>query len=375
MKRTRASTRLAVTTGGKGVVAHAGARLLCDLADDLGLRPSGCRRPWRRPRSADAAMTGARCWSTWPWPWPTGPRRSAICGCCLISPPSSARWRRCRRRGGPSRRSTTTPSARIAAARAGARRAAWAAGMDPGFYVIDIDGTLVDAHSEKEGAAAELQTGLRLLSPRGLPRRHRRGPGRVAAPGQRRLGHGRTTTSWSSTASLPSCRSTQADRGHRAHRLGAALSHGFVEACAERRRPLRRAATASPPILAQRDRPQCPKDAGRPTISADGTEEREAGQVAEITDLVDLSAWPEGTRMIVRREEPHPGAQLTFTDVDGHRYQVFITDHADRDIASSKPSTGAGDAASAPSATPRTPGSPTCPRPASPSTRPGWPSC
>jgi len=55
--------------------------------------------------------------------------------------------------------------------------------------------------------------------------------------------------------------------------------------------------------------------------------------VCEITDLVDLSGWPAGTRMIARREDPHPGAQLTFTDVDGHRFQVCITDHADTDIA------------------------------------------
>ena len=35
----------------------------------------------------------------------------------------------------------------------------------------------------------------------------------------------------------------------------------------------------------------------------------------------------------MRREEPHPGAQLTFTDIDGHRFQVFITDQTDADIA------------------------------------------
>lgn len=56
------------------------------------------------------------------------------------------------------------------------------------------------------------------------------------------------------------------------------------------------------------------------------------GAVAEITDLVDLSSWPENTRMLVRPEEPHPGAQLSFTDVDGHRYQLFITDHPEPDI-------------------------------------------
>jgi hypothetical protein len=78
---------------------------------------------------------------------------------------------------------------------------------------------------------------------------------------------------------------------------------------------------------------EIPNSRWQTTISADGTEEREIGQVAEITDLVDLSSWPVGTRMLVRREEPHPGAQLTFTDVDGHRFQVFITDHPSKDIA------------------------------------------
>ncbi len=57
-------------------------------------------------------------------------------------------------------------------------------------------------------------------------------------------------------------------------------------------------------------------------------ETREGAEVAEITDLLDLSAWPSGTRAIVRREEPHPGAQLTFTDIDGHRFQVLICDLA-----------------------------------------------
>ena len=46
-----------------------------------------------------------------------------------------------------------------------------------------------------------------------------------------------------------------------------------------------------------------------------------------------MSRWPTRTRAIVRRELPHPGAQLNFTDVDGYRYQVFITDLDDPDIA------------------------------------------
>ena len=42
---------------------------------------------------------------------------------------------------------------RLKAARAAARRAVWAAGGDPGFYVVDIDATLVDSHSDKQAAA------------------------------------------------------------------------------------------------------------------------------------------------------------------------------------------------------------------------------
>src|SRR5207302_3758413 len=62
-------------------------------------------------------------------------------------------------------------------------------------------------------------------------------------------------------------------------------------------------------------------------------EVREGAEVAEITDLVDLRRWPQGTRAVARREEPHPGAQPTFTDVDGHRFQVFITDLTGTDVA------------------------------------------
>jgi hypothetical protein len=68
-----------------------------------------------------------------------------------------------------------------------------------------------------------------------------------------------------------------------------------------------------------------------PAIDADG-ERREGAAICELTGL-DLSGWPAGTRTICRRERPHPGAQLTFTDVNGYRFQVFITDQPDADIA------------------------------------------
>ena len=77
---------------------------------------------------------------------------------------------------------------------------------------------------------------------------------------------------------------------------------------------------------------EIPEDAWVVALDQDGSE-RENGEVCEITDMVDLSAWPDGSRLIVRRERPHPGAQLSFTDHDGYRFQAILTDQHDADIA------------------------------------------
>ena len=74
------------------------------------------------------------------------------------------------------------------------------------------------------------------------------------------------------------------------------------------------------------------EEAWVPALDQDGSE-RDNGEVCEITDTVDLSAWPERCRLIVRRERPHPGAQLSFTDHDGYRFQAILTDQTDEDIA------------------------------------------
>lgn len=76
-----------------------------------------------------------------------------------------------------------------------------------------------------------------------------------------------------------------------------------------------------------------PEDDWIQAVTSDGTTERDHAVVCEVTDKVDLSAWPDGTRMIARREPCHPGAQLTFTDEEGHRFQVCVTDLADTDIS------------------------------------------
>ena len=78
---------------------------------------------------------------------------------------------------------------------------------------------------------------------------------------------------------------------------------------------------------------QIPEDAWVVALDQDGSE-RTNGEVAEITEMVDLSRWPEGSRADRwRRERPHPGAQLSFTDHDGYRFQAILTDQPEKDIA------------------------------------------
>ena len=95
------------------------------------------------------------------------------------------------------------------AARAQARAAAWAAGMDPGFYVIDFDGTLVHSHSEKQGAAPTYKRGfgfhplLVYLDATG------EALAGDAPARQRRFEHHRRSCRACSTPPWPSCRSTR----------------------------------------------------------------------------------------------------------------------------------------------------------------------
>lgn len=52
---------------------------------------------------------------------------------------------------------------------------------------------------------------------------------------------------------------------------------------------------------------------------------RDGADVAELTGVLDLDEWPDGMRVIVRRERPHPGTQLRFDDVVGYRLTAFAT--------------------------------------------------
>ncbi len=76
---------------------------------------------------------------------------------------------------------------------------------------------------------------------------------------------------------------------------------------------------------------QVPAACWAPAIESNG-EIRDGAWVAEITGLLNLSTWPEGSKVFLRKERPHPGAQLSFTDADGMRITAFITDIGDRVI-------------------------------------------
>jgi hypothetical protein len=329
VKRNRVRPRLRVTTGGRGVVSHAGARLLCDLADATGLvdglsaamagtkqRRRGHDRGGVLVDLAVMLADGGKAISD----LVTLRNQPALFGEVASTPTA---WRTLAA-------IDEEVLAAIGRARAEARAAAWAAGMDPGFYVLDFDGTLITAHSEKEGAAPTYKRGFGfhpLLV-------HLDATGEALA-GKLRPGNAGSNTAADHVEVLDAALEqlpvdpqevevvARADSG--------ALSHGFVDACRER--GVRFAIgydlteTVRAAVLA------VPKRRWVPAVSADGVEERDGAEVAEITDLLDLSAWPEGTRAIVRREDPHPGAQLTFTDIDGHRFLVFITDLPDPDIA------------------------------------------
>jgi hypothetical protein len=157
VQATNWASRVEVTTDGTGVVGHAGAALLGELADRVGLTTAlGWRGPGARRRHPDAAVLGdlavlladgGDCLSDLAvlrdQPELFGP---------VASTPTA--WRVIERVG-----ADPDGLARLRAARAHAR--AWAAGAhpDPELLVVDADATLVLAHSDAKEAAAGTSKG------------------------------------------------------------------------------------------------------------------------------------------------------------------------------------------------------------------------
>jgi hypothetical protein len=85
----------------------------------------------------------------------------------------------------------------------------------------------------------------------------------------------------------------------------------------------------------------CQEEDWVPAVNTDGTR-RPKAYVIELSDLVDFDTWPAGTRLICRRERPHPGAQLSLFDTaEGWRHTCFITNTGGDDLAGLNDGTGA----------------------------------
>jgi Transposase DDE domain group 1 len=217
----------------------------------------------------------------------------------------------------------------LAEARGRAREAAWEAGARPSEIVLDLDAHLLEAHTEKEGAGPHRKGGfgfhplLCWLDETGEALAGILRPGNAGANDA----EDHVAVLDRALAQLPEAPS---DFSILARADTAGASHRFAEALRERKIRF----SLGYPVQEQVGEAalSLPARRWKPALDAEGRE-RQGAWVAELTDRVDLGTWPEGTRLICRRERPHPGAQLRFTDRDGHRYQCLITDQRGRSLA------------------------------------------
>ncbi len=232
--------------------------------------------------------------------------------------------------------------AAIRAVRADARAVSWArrrplAGAPGkrtgGQVIIDIDATLVSAHSDKEGAEPTFKRGFGFAPMCTFVDHGEHGTGEALAldlrPGKASPWNtaDHLATLNSALAQLPEHERTQvlvrADTGacskvflHHVTDLGLEYSIGFQ---------------AQDTVKAAIE--AIPEQAWRTAIDGDG-EPRDGAQVAELTTWMPTPTrssrpgpkdWPPGMRVIARRERPHPGAQLRLTDHNGWRVTCFAT--------------------------------------------------
>jgi hypothetical protein len=99
----------------------------------------------------------------------------------------------------------------------------------------------------------------------------------------------------------------------------------FLKWLAARLRPLHYSVGMTITDDMQEAVPKVPAKSWSPAYDGGGGGVRDGAWVADITRLLNLDGWPAGTRVIVRKERPHPGAQLRFTDLDGRRFTAFAT--------------------------------------------------
>ena len=225
--------------------------------------------------------------------------------------------------------------AAVEAARGEVRRRVWslagehspAAGISAASpLVIDVDATLVEVHSAKEGAAPTFKGGFGYHPLTAWFDHGPHGAGECAAIMLRPGNAGANTAA--DHIEVISRALDQAGLGSRPGRKvlvridgagGTKETVGFLA-----RRRVSYSVGFKLPDHTPQIYSKIPESTWAPAYNADG-DPRQGADVAEITDLLDLTGWPEGMRVIMRRERPHPGARLRFDDVGGYRLTAFAT--------------------------------------------------
>src|ERR1017187_9637137 len=215
-------------------------------------------------------------------------------------------------------------------AHARARARFWELDGAPQRLTLDVDATLITTHSEKEKAAGNYKGGYGFHPLQVYADETREALGALLRPGNAgsNTAADHVTVLDRALAQIPTEYLESLEILVRADSAGA--THGLVDYCREGNMRFSVGYELTEPV--REAILQILEDAWVPALDQDGSE-RDNGEVAEITDKVDLSAWPERCRLIVRRERPHPGAQLSFTDHDGYRFQAILTDQPDEDVA------------------------------------------
>jgi hypothetical protein len=324
------------------VVSQAGSVLLIETARKIGLdlAISAALAPWRKPRAvhdpgkalldlALAVALGGDCLADIALPR----AEPAVFG-PVASDPTVSRLIDTLATAGE--RALTA----IRAARAEARGRVWklAAGRAPdaaGHVTVDLDGVLVVAHSDKEDAAP---TWKKTYGHHPLMGFVDHGPGGTGEPvaGLLRPGNAGSNTAADHITATQLALAQLPKLYRRGRRTlirtdSAGGTHEFVDWLTRRGRWLSYSVGMVITDAIHQHVLKVPVPAWTPAIEADG-EVRDGAWVAELTGDV-LHGWPKGMRLIVRKERPHPGAQLRLTDADGMRLTCFATNTTGRPIA------------------------------------------
>lgn len=319
-----------VTADGEGVVSHAGTALLAETANRIGLSDALSRglAPMRERRGAhdpgrvvrDLAVmlaSGGSHLSDLRAVRDQEPLFGAVAS-------DATAWR------------TVEAIARdpelmgaLRSARREAREGAWAAGAEPeGPLFIDLDPTLIEAGSEKEGAAPTFKKGFGFHPMLAFLDRPADACGGEPLAGLLRPGNAAANkvadqieVAEEALEQLPAGVAADSEIVLRFDSAGA--THGLLDWAHEGGIRFSVGFDLTEPV--RKAIARIPDERWVSALAQDGSA-RENGEVCEATDLIDLFGWPEGSRLIVRRERPHPGAQLSFTDADGHRFQAILTD-------------------------------------------------